>query len=183
MFDFSSFRQAVAKTLAHIETDIASLRTGGANPRLLDSVKVEAYGTVMKVTELAAITVANPTLLLVSPWDESVVGAIEKGIQQAGINLNPVVDGKTIRIHIPPLTTEARQQLVKTLHQQIESGKVMIRNLRTETKKAIEAQEGQDGISEDHISADLTTLDNEVKTITNQIDALSARKADELLQV
>ncbi len=183
MFDFKQFHELAKKTLSHIETDLASLRTGGASPQLLDGVKVEAYGTIMKITELAAITVSDPTLLIVSPWDTSVVGAIEKGIQQAGINLNPVVDGKIIRIAVPPLTEESRKNLVKTLQQKVEDGKVMLRTLRTETKKEIEKQEGNPGISEDNIKSDLDKLEEEVKKLMIQVETWQKNKQEQLMKV
>lgn len=183
MFNFNQFTQIANRTLENIRTEVASLRTGAATPQLLDSVKVEAYGGIMRVTELAAITIADPTLLVVSPWDTSLLGAIEKGIQQANLNLNPVVDGKILRISVPPLTTETRQELIKTLHQRLEDGKVMVRTLRGETKKEIEAQKGAAGISEDNIKADLEKLENEIKKIIIQIDELGKNKETQLLKI
>lgn len=183
MFNFNQFTQIANRTLENIKTEVASLRTGAATPQLLDSVKVEAYGGIMRVTELAAITIADPTLLVVSPWDTSLLGAIEKGIQQANLNLNPVVDGKILRISVPPLTTETRQELIKTLHQKLEDGKVMVRTLRGETKKEIEAQKGAAGISEDNIKADLEKLENEIKKIIAQIDELGKNKETQLLKI
>lgn len=183
MFDFTKFQQAGAKALSVIKEDVGALRTGGASPQLLDSVRVEAYGTSMKVTELAAISVQDPTMMIVSPWDKSVLSAIEKGIQTAGINLNPVVDGEIIRISVPPLTQEGREKLVKTLHQKIESGKVMLRNLRSDTKRDIEARKGQAGVSEDDIKTDLAKLEEETKSLMTQVDELAASKEAELLKV
>lgn len=183
MFNFTNFNQAANKTLAHLETELGALRTGGASPQLLDSVKVDAYGTTMKATEVAAITISDPTLLIVSPWDASLVGAIEKAIQVANLNLNPVVDGKIIRLSIPPLTQETRQELVKTLHRQIEDGKVMVRTLRSETKKEIEKQTGSAGISEDNIKADLAKLEEEIKKIIVKIETLAQNKENQLLKV
>ena len=183
MFNFSQFQQLSQKTLNNIQTEVASIRTGAASPQLLDSVKVEAYGGTMKVTEVAAITVSDPTLLIVSPWDPSILGAIEKGIQQANLNLNPVVDGKIIRISIPPLTQETRLELVKTLKQRLEDGKVLIRTLRGETKKEIEKQEGQAGISEDDIENDLEKLETAIKKLITQVDQMGAAKEAQLLKV
>ena len=183
MFNFNQFTQIANRTLENIKTEVASLRTGAATPQLLDSVKVEDYGGIMRVTELASFTIADPTLLVVSPWDTSLLGAIEKGIQQANLNLNPVVDGKILRISVPPLTTETRQELIKTLHQKLEDGKVMVRTLRGETKKEIEAQKGAAGISEDNIKADLEKLENEIKKIIAQIDELGKNKETQLLKI
>lgn len=183
MFNFTNFNQLATKTLDNVKMEVASLRTGAATPQLLDSVKVEAYGTTMKVTEVAAITVSDPTLLVVSPWDASLLGAIEKGIQQANLNLNPVVDGKILRISVPPLTQETRQALIKTLRQRLEDGKVMMRTLRGEIKKDIEKQKGEAGISEDNIKADLEKLDAETKKLIAQIDELGQAKEAQLLKI
>jgi len=183
MFDFAQFQGDSEKTLGVIREDIGALRTGGASPQLLDSVRVEAYGAQMKVTELAAISVQDPTMMVVSPWDKSVLAAIEKGIQSAGINLNPVVDGEIIRIAVPPLTQEGREKLVKTLHQKIEDGKVMLRTLRADVKRDIEAQKGTAGVSEDDIKADLARLEEKMKELIAQVDNLEKTKESELLKV
>jgi ribosome recycling factor len=183
MFDFKSFHAGAANVMAHLQTEVGALRTGGASPQLLDSVKVEAYGAQMRVTEVAAITVADPTLLVVSPWDASLVGAIEKGIQTAGINLNPIVDGKIIRLSVPPLTLEDRQNMVKVLHQKIEAGRVMLRTVRAETKKEIDKRKGQAGVSEDDLATDLAKLEEEVKKVMTQIDQLAQDKEKQLLKV
>ncbi len=183
MFNFASFQQSADKALANIRTQLGALRTGGASPQLLDSVKVEAYGGTMKVTEIAAITVSDPTLLVVSPWDASLLGALEKAIQQANLNLNPVVDGKIIRISIPPLTKETRQELIKTLHRELEEGKVFLRTLRSDVKKDIEKQAGTAGISEDDIKADLQQLETKMKKLIEQVDSLGENKEAQLLKI
>ena len=183
MFETQKFSQVSGPVMEHIRAEVASLRTGGASPQLLDSVRVEAYGAQMRVTEVAAITVSDPTLLVISPWDKSLLGAIEKGVQVAGINLNPVVDGEIIRISVPPLTAEGRQNLVKTLQKKIEEGKVALRQVRGEMKKEIEAQKGQAGVSEDDIKADLAKLEEEVKKLMTQVDELAAAKQKELMKV
>ncbi len=183
MFDFSKFEQLGQKTMNSIQQDLSTLRTGGASPTLLDSVVVEAYGAPMKITELAAITVSDPTLLVISPWDQTVLPAIEKAIQGANLNLNPVVDGKIVRISIPPLTQESRQELIKSLHNKAEDGKIMLRTLRGETKKDIEKQEGNAGISEDDIKADLETLENKIKKLISELETQVQNKKTQLEKV
>jgi ribosome recycling factor len=183
MFNSQEFKTASDKIIIHLDTQLGSLRTGGASPQLLDSVKVEAYGTQMKVTELASITVADPTLLIISPWDASLLPTLEKAIATAGINLNPIVDGKIIRISVPPLTEETRQQLVKLLHQKVEESKIMLRTLRSDFKKNIETDKGQAGISEDDIEAALVNLEEAVKQITSLIEKRAHEKQKQLLKV
>lgn len=150
---------------------------------MLDIVNVEAYGTRMKVNELANISVPDPGLLVLTPWDKSLMPTIEKAIASSGLNLHPVVDGSIIRIVVPALTEERRKELVKLLHQKIEGAKVMMRNVRAESKKEIDDQEDEAGISEDMIKADLDTLEKMTKEYMEKIDHLSADKEKELMTV
>lgn len=180
MFSFADFDGRVQKILDHIVSDISSLRTGRAHTALLDPVTVEAYGTRMKIQEVAAVSVPDPTMLVVSPWDKSLLETIAKGIQVSGLNLNPVVDGDIIRISIPALTAERRQEMVKLLSQKIEAGKVMVRNLRADVRKEIDAEKGQEGVSEDNIKAWQEQLDKKVKDIEVQIDEMKKKKEIEL---
>ncbi len=178
-----SFQQKITKAYEHALQDIRTLRTGRASVELLDPVRVEAYGTQMGLVEVASITAPDATLLVVSPWDKSLIGVIEKAIASAGLNLNPVVDGQIIRIAVPALTQERRQEMVKLLHQKIEAGRVTVRTLRTESKQEIEMQKGSAGVSEDDIEQELENLDKEVKQALNKLDDLQSQKEKELLHV
>jgi len=182
-YQFSQLTQRADKTLDFIFNDIASLRTGRASVQLLDIVSVEAYGTRMKVNELANLSVPDPGLLVVAPWDKSLLPTIEKAIATSGINLHPVVDGAVIRIVVPPLTEERRKDMVKLLHQKIEAGRVMMRNVRAEVKKEIEDQEDGGGVSEDTIKLELETLEKKIKEYMEKLDKLAADKEKELLTV
>lgn len=183
MFSFTDFQDRSQKIIEHIQQDIASLRTGRANSALLDPVTVEAYGSRMKIQEVGSVSAPDPTMLVVSPWDKSLLEAIAKGIQISGLNLNPVIDSDIIRIVIPPLTAERRQEMVKLLSQKIEAGKVMLRNLRGDVRKEIEATKGQDGVSEDNIKAWEADLDKRVKDLEVKIDELKKKKETELLAI
>lgn len=167
----------------HYAQDLSLIRTGRASAQMLDSVSVEAYGGRMRVAEVASVTVPDPTLIVISPWDKSLLSAIEKGIQVAGLNLNPIVDGQVIRLPVPSLTTERRQELVKLLQQKAESARVMVRTVRTEVKKEIEKQKGEPGVSEDHIEAELKELEDITKAMIEQVDAMTARKEKELMTI
>lgn len=182
-YTFTSFSQRADKTLVHIQNDIAQLRTGRASVQMLDIVSVEAYGTRMRVNELANISAPDPGMLIVSPWDKSIMGAIEKAIASSGLNLHPVVDGAIIRIVVPALTEERRKELVKLLHSKIEDARIMMRNVRAETKKEIDDQEDQAGVSEDMIKADLETLEKKTKEYMDKIDEISVEKEKELMTV
>ncbi len=182
-FDFSSLTSHLQKTMDHIRADVATLRTGRATAQLLDPVRVEAYGTFMKLQEVGSVSVPDANLLVISPWDKSLLLAIEKAIQTANLNLNPVVDGQIIRISVPPLTAETRELMVKQLHQKLEAGRVMLRNLRTDTKRDIEKQKGSEGISEDDIQADLDQLETEIKSSLDQLESLGTAKEQDLRQI
>lgn len=182
-FQFDEFITKAEKTLDFIRNDISSLRTGRATVQLLDVVVVEAYGTKMKINELANVSAPDPGLLLVAPWDKSLLQTIEKAIATSGINLHPVVDGAVIRIVVPPLTEERRKEMVKLLHQKIEAGRVMMRNVRAEVKKEVDDQEGASGVSEDMIKQDLDTLEKKVKEYMEKIEKLSTDKERELMTV
>lgn len=182
-YDFNQFTAKAVKTLDHITVDVGTLRTGRASSQMLDSVKVEAYGTMMKIQEVANVSAPDPTLIVVSPWDKSLMSAIEKAIAISGLNLHPIVDKDVIRIAVPPLTEERRKEMVKLLQQKIESGRVMLRNVRGEVRKEIEKMKEAGGVSEDQIKADLQKLDDQVKVFMSKIDTLLAEKEKELLTV
>jgi ribosome recycling factor len=158
-----------------VKKDLSTVRTGRAKPSIVEEVKVEAYGTYMSLRELATISAPDPSLITISPWDKSLVGAV------AGLNLNAVVDGDVIKIAIPPLTQERREELVKLVHQKIESGKVMTRQIRTEVKEEIEAQKGESGISEDSIKSWLESMQKSVDATIVKIEEIGRDKEKELM--
>ncbi len=182
-YDFQLFIQKAEKTITHIQEDISTLRTGRASAQILDVVDVEAYGTRMKVNELANVSVPDPTLIVITPWDKSIIGALEKSIAISPLNLHPVVDGSIIRISVPPLTEERRKDMVKLLHQKIEAGRVMLRNVRADSRKEIERMKDDAGVSEDNIKANLEQLDVEVKKYMDLIEKIDQEKEKELMKV
>jgi len=182
-YQFSLFTQRADKTMDFIRNDFSSLRTGRASVQLLDTVGVDAYGARMKVSELANISAPDPGMLIVAPWDKSLLGAIEKGIATAGINLHPVVDGTIIRVVVPALTEERRKDMVKLLYQKIETGRVMLRNVRAEVKKEIEHQKEEGNVSEDVIETERETLEKKVKEYMDKIQQLQTDKEKELMTV
>jgi len=162
---------------------MSTLRTGRASAQMLDSVSVEVYGTYMKIHELANVSVPDPSLMVIAPWDKSVLGPLEKAITSAGLNLQPVVDGDIIRIAVPSLTEERRKEMVKLLYQKAENGRVLLRNVRGEIKKEIEKQEDTAGVSEDAIKQDLLELDKKVKHFMDSLDTMTAEKEKELMKI
>lgn len=177
----ANLKSRLEQAVEVVKKDLSSVRTGRAKPSIVEEVKVEAYGTYMSLRELATISAPDPTLITISPWDKSLTGAVAAGVNKAGLNLNAIVDGDVIKIAIPALTQERREELVKLVHQKIESGKVMIRQIRTEIKEEIEAQEGESGISEDSIKMWLESMQKSVDSTIVKIEEIGRDKEKELM--
>lgn len=183
-FNFRDFHTDAAKAVEHFKQTVGMLRTGRVSAGMLDTVMVEAYGTRMRLVEVASISVPDATLIVITPWDKSLIKAIETAIATThDLELNPVVDGQIIRIPVAALTEERRKEMVKLLHKRSEESKVMMRSVRTTTKKEIEAAEGSEGVSEDNIRADVEKLEVELKKYMDQIDAITAQKEKELMTI
>ncbi len=163
----------------HTATEFGSVRTGRANPGLLQRINVDYYGTQTPLQQLAGFTVPEARMLIVQPFDKSAIAAMERAIQEADLGLNPSNDGNVIRLAFPALTEERRRDLIKVVHRLAEEGRVAIRNVRRHSKDAIEAED----VSED----DIRRAEKELQTLTDKhvgaIDAALARKEEELLEV
>lgn len=174
--------QQMAKAFQVLQTDVATVRTGRATPQLVDHLVVSVYGgtTKMKIVELATVNVADAQTLVISPYDASILGEIQKGIQEANIGLNPSNDGQVIRISIPPLSEERRQELIHMMKQKLENGRVMIRQSRHDAMTQLKKDEN---LSED----DVRRLEKEIQKVTDEyiekIDALGKKKEEELMQI
>lgn len=166
-----------------VKKDLSSVRTGRAKPSLVEDVKVEAYGTMMTLKELATISAPDPSLILIAPWDKSLVAAINSGLQKADLNLTPIVDGETVKISIPALTQERREEMVKTVNQKLESGRVMMRQIRSDIKEEIEKLEGESGVSEDDIKSWLTRMQETMDKYMKMVDDVGRSKEEELLTI
>lgn len=182
-YSFTLVVEKLDKALEHVRRDISTLRTGRASVQMLDPVVVEAYGARMRINEVASVQAPDPSLLVISPWDKSLLSAIERGIASAELNLNPVVDGDIIRIAVAPLTEETRKEMVKTLAKKIEAGKVMLRTIRTDAKKEIESQDGANDISEDDIAQDSEELEKYIKEYNVKLDEIFAAKEKDLMTI
>lgn len=174
-------RQKMTKALEVLQGDIATVRTGKATPSLIENVVISVYGgsTKMRILELATIHVSDPHTLILSPFDPSIIGEIQKGIQDANIGLSPAVNGEVIRISIPPLSAQRRGELIKMMHQKLENGKVMIRQIRHDAMSEIKKQ----ALPEDESSR----LEKEVQKLTDdytgEIDTIGKKKEEELVQI
>lgn len=183
MFAFQPMRQDCGKLHELYLSDLASVRTGRARPSLVESIEVLAYGSSMKIMELATITAPDSSQILIKPWDRSVLKDIEKAIAASDLHIPPINDGEQIRLSIPPLTGERRQELVKLVGQKKHSTLEMLRDIRTKYKKQIDAQKGQPGISEDDIKKDLEALQKITDDYTEMIDNTTQAKEKELTEL
>lgn len=169
------------QTLEAVKKDLSTIRTGRAKPSLVEDVRVEAYGTIMTIKELATISAPDTTLIVIAPWDRGLVSAISSGIQKSGLNIQPIVDGETIKISLPSLTQDRREELVKLVHSKLESAKIMVRQVRTDVKEEIEAHQGEAGVSEDDIKSWLETMQKIIEDYMVKIEEMGKEKVKELM--
>jgi ribosome recycling factor len=181
----SSTRDRMKKAIEVTQNDLSSVRSGRATASLVDHIVIDAYaGTQrLKVTELATITTMDAKTLVVAPFDPSVTGEIVKGIQEANSGLTPVVDGDVIRISIPPLSEERRQEYIKLARAKVEGGRIMIRQIRQDAMKELKKYEGEHTISEDQKKHGEKLVQQETDIMIADLDGLLERKEAELLQV
>ena len=173
-------KPAFEKVIEHLQHAVGSLRTGRASPALVDGIGVEAYGSVQPVKALASMSTPDARTLVIEPWDNSVVKAIESAIVAAGIGVAPVVDGKIIRLIMPMMTEENRQKMVKVLHERLEDAKIQLRQVREDSKKTIEKQTG---VGQDDIRHELESLDKTVKEYVDAVHDLGNKKEAEIMTV
>lgn len=172
-------------SLDSLISDVGGIRTGRATPALVENIICPAYGGTqrLRVVELGSITAPDPTQIVISPWDKSIIGDIKKGILEANIGMNPNIDGEIIRITVPPLTTEDREKYVKLLSQKLENGKVIVRQIRAdemhEIKKKFEAKE----ITEDEKFESEKRLQEITDEYIGKIEEIGEKKKQELLQI
>jgi ribosome recycling factor len=169
------------QAVEHVAGEFATVRTGRANSAILSRVTVEYYGTQTPLQQLASVSVPEPQLLLITPYDKSAIGDIEKALQTSDLGLNPNSDGNVIRLAFPPLNEERRRELIKVVRHMAEEGRIAIRNVRRHTKDDIEALDGE--VSEDDIRRGEDKLQEITDAHTGRIDELLEHKEAELLEV
>lgn len=167
----------------HLKGELQGLRTGRATPAIVEDVTVEAYGTKQPIKAVASISVLDPKTLAIEPWDKSLIHAIDTAIRQSSLNLNPVNDGKMVRVPLPTLTQERRQELIKVLHQKLEQGRIAIRQTREDVKRTIDAAEKAGDIPEDEKFKQQDALDKLVKEYNDKIKVIGEEKEKEITTV
>ena len=174
------YKPQFEKVIEHLTQEVASLRTGRANPALVENVQVEAYGSLQPIKALGSIATPDAKTLVIEPWDSSVVKAIEAALIEASLGMSPNVDGKVIRLIMPMMTEENRQKMVKVLGEKLEDARVSVRKIREEVKKKIEKQTG---VGKDDIRNDLEKMDKAIKDYVAKIDAIGDKKEKEIMTV
>jgi ribosome recycling factor len=175
--------EKMMKTEEVVQRDFASVRTSKASPALVENIQAEVYGSMMRVRELASITTPEPRMLVIQPWDAGALHPIEKAIQKANIGLNPTIQGKLIRLIMPELSEERRQEFCRIAKKMAEDGRVAIRHVRREAMEALKKEKAAGSIPEDdekHAEKELQKLTDQY---TGKIDAHLTHKEKEIMTV
>ena len=181
--DLNTIRSRMDKAVGALKEEFAGLRTGRASAGLLEPVQVDAYGSTSPLNAVAAITVPEPRMIAVNVWDKGVVVAVEKAIRAAGLGLNPIVDGQTVRVPIPPLTEERRKDLAKLAGKYAEQQKVAVRNVRRDANDDLKKAEKAGEISQDEQKKMEAEVQKDTDAAIKRIDeALKVREV-EIMQV
>lgn len=177
------YEEKMQKSIASLERELSTIRAGRANAAILDRIKVDYYGTPTALQTLAAISVPEPRTLMVQPYDQSVLKAIEKAILTSDIGINPQNDGRAIRLNFPPLTEERRKELVKSVAKKTEEGKIAIRNIRRDAVESAKAQKKKSEITED----DLKNVEKYMQAMHDkyikECEAAGTKKEREIMEV
>jgi ribosome recycling factor len=176
-------RQHMENALEALRRDFGSVRTGKASPALLDHVKVDAYGSKMPLNQVATVSSPEPRMLIVQPWDKSLMSGVEKAIRSAELGLNPANDGNVIRVPIPALNEERRREMVRQLHKQAEESRIAIRHARQEANKEIKQLQQSSELSEDDARRQMDDVQKLTDEYVARVDQMLKSKEEEVLEV
>ncbi|MBI3911661.1 MAG: ribosome recycling factor [Armatimonadetes bacterium] len=171
------------KAIEATQHDLASIRTGRANPGLVERVEVEYFGSKLPVVQLATATAPEPRLLIVAPWDKNALGPIERAIRKADLGLNPANDGNVLRIPIPPLTEETRRNLIRLVHRRVEEGKVVLRSIRREVIEELRRLKKEGDIGEDEEKRTEGDVQKLTDRYVQDLDVIQRAKEQDLMEV
>jgi ribosome recycling factor len=175
--------ERMKKSTEHLGRDLSSLRAGRANPAMLDRVMVDYYGVPTPINQMASITVPEARLLVIQPWDKSVIADIEKAIMKSDLGITPSNDGNVIRVAIPQLTEERRKELVKVVKKRAEEAKVAVRNIRREANELLKASEKEKVISEDENKRGVDESQKLTDKYVKEVDKISQAKEKDIMEV
>jgi ribosome recycling factor len=176
-------QEQMEKALDAIRREFNSVRTGKASPALLDTIRVDAYGSKMPLNQVASVNSPEPRLLLVTPWDKNLMGDIEKAIRSSELGLNPANDGNVIRVPVPALNEERRREMVKVLHRLAEEGRIAVRHARQEANRDIKRQQSDHELSEDDARREMDRIQKLTDEYIGKVDHLLAAKEEEVMEV
>ena len=182
-FNEKNYSSKMDKSIQSLKKDLSTLRTGRANPNMLDTIKIDVYGQIMPIDQLATITVPEARLISIQVWDKTNVVLIDSAIQKSELGINPQIDGQTIRLRIPDLTEERRKELIKILKNMGEKGKISIRNIRREANEDLKKKLKEKSISEDENKNYEKNIQKLTDTSIENIDKILSDKEKEILQV
>ena len=182
-FKLDDYKKRMDGAIAALQHEFSGLRTGRASPSLLDPIKVDAYGAESPLTSVASVSVPEPRMISVNIWDKSLVGAVDKAIRAANLGLNPIVDGQTLRIPIPPLTGERRTELAKVAGKYAEQQRIAVRNIRRDADNGLKKLEKDGKLSQDELRRALDRVQKLTDGSIKQVDEAADRKEKEVKEV
>ncbi|HEX6307952.1 MAG TPA: ribosome recycling factor [Longimicrobiales bacterium] len=171
------------KAIEALRREFSSVRTGKASPALLDTVRVDAYGSKMSLNQVASVSTPEPRMLIVQPWDKGLMHEIEKAIRNSELGLNPANDGNIIRVPVPALNEERRREMVKMLHKLAEEGRVGVRHARQEANKEVKRRQADHELSDDDARRELDRIQKLTDEYIAKIDQLLKGKEEEVMEV
>lgn len=180
---YEDVKAKMDKAITAMENDFAAIRAGRANPAVLDRISVDYYGTPTPLAQVGTISVPDPRMLMIQPWDASILHDIEKAILASDLGLTPNNDGKAIRLNFPAPTEERRKELGKTVSKRAEEAKVVIRNARRDALDALKAQKKNGEITEDDLKGAETDIQKITDGYIKDIDARAAEKTKEIMEI
>lgn len=182
-FDLADVKRRMQGAITAFKNDLASLRTGRASPNLLDPIQIDAYGSMMPITQVATINVPEPRLLSVQVWDRGMVAAVEKAIRESDLGLNPQTEGQVIRLRIPEMNEQRRKEMVKVAHKYAEEAKIAVRHVRRDGLDLLKKLEKDSAISEDDGKRHADQVQKATDQFVAEIDSLLETKEKEIMHV
>ncbi len=180
---FSDAERRMSKAVEALKQDLATIRTGRANPALVERIQVEYYGAPTPINQLATISVPDARQLVIQPWDRKILTDIEKAIQRSDLGINPNNDGQVIRLVIPPMSEERRRDMVKMLHKKLDEHKVAVRNIRRDAHDKLRDREKKKEISEDELKRNTEKLQKLTDRYIEEMEKVGKAKELEILEV
>lgn len=179
----NSTEERMEKAVQTLKKDLATVRAGRATPAMLEKITVEYYGSQMPVNQVATVSIPEPRQLVITPWDKSMLAEIDRAIQKSDLGINPMNDGTVIRLVIPPLTEQRRQELVKQVRKMAEESRVAVRNIRRDANDELKKAEKQGEISEDDNRRSMEKVQSLTDKYIAQVDHILQGKEEELTEV